>query len=154
MSGSSNGLRSVAWDLPSDDEIVAVARDRVRTALVGWGLAELADDAVLGMSELVSNALVHGEPPIRLSLHLQDHALCVRVADHGAAVPCRLNVGDDAERGRGLAIVEAIADLWGVAPGPDEKGKVTWFVLSLLSGNREALRWRKLTGDSSVRYTW
>ena len=43
MSGSSNGLRSVAWDLPSDDEIVAVARDRVRTALVGWGLAERRD---------------------------------------------------------------------------------------------------------------
>ncbi|MEV7967626.1 ATP-binding protein [Sphaerisporangium sp. NPDC088356] len=128
MIGTPRGHRTMSCELPSDRAIVAKARDMVRRTLTSWGLPDLMDDAVLMVSELVSNAIAHGAPPIRLSLRAGDGALRGEVSDHGAGRPRLLNLGRNVDHGRGLMIVEALADQWGVLPGPEPAGKSVWFV--------------------------
>ena len=67
------------WDLPDDPVIIRHARDLVRDALTSWNLHNLIDDITLVISELVTNALIHGAPPIRLHLGLTPEALTGRV---------------------------------------------------------------------------
>ncbi len=82
---------------------------------------------VLVVGELVANATVCGEEPIRLPLWSMVRGVCVRVTDHGSERPRKLSLGEDASHGRGLAIVEALADRWGVVPlKADGDGKTVW----------------------------
>ncbi|MEU9887844.1 ATP-binding protein [Sphaerisporangium sp. NPDC051011] len=124
--GSPNGLRTVCWDLPCEPAIVGQARRVVRDTCNGWAVpAELADDLVLVVSELVGNAVVYGRPPVRLSLWSTEEDLCVRVTDHGPEDPRRLELSLEAIHGRGLTIVETLADRWGVVHTSDD-GKTVW----------------------------
>lgn len=106
---------------------VREAREFVRSALADWGFGEVrADDVLVCVSELATNALVHGVPPgrgYRLMLWLRDEGqVRVEVHDSGDGVP---GVREpDGESGRGLVIVEALADRWGV--GERVPGKVVW----------------------------
>jgi anti-sigma regulatory factor (Ser/Thr protein kinase) len=93
-----------------------------------WGLAELVDDAQLLVSELVTNALQHGDQrggiDVRLVITLKE--LLVSVNDGSANRP-QLRIADaDSESGRGLFLVAALADDWGVSPD----GTTTWCTLS------------------------
>ncbi|MFI6456538.1 ATP-binding protein [Streptosporangium amethystogenes] len=125
--GTPDGLRTVCWDIPRDPATVGEARRMTRDTLTGWGLApEFADDAVLVVGELVANATLYGEEPIRLSLWGMPRGVCVRVTDHGSERPRKLSLGEDASHGRGLAIVEALADRWGIVPVPGGIGKTVW----------------------------
>ncbi|MFC4587172.1 ATP-binding protein [Sphaerisporangium corydalis] len=121
----------MSWDLTDDRAIVAEARGTARRALASWGLADLVDDVVLIVSELVGNAVTHGAAPVRLSLSAGRSALRGEVSDHGAGRPRRLDAGVAADHGRGLMIVSALADQWGVGPGPDPLAKTVWFLRCL-----------------------
>ncbi|MFI9649953.1 ATP-binding protein [Streptomyces sp. NPDC052040] len=109
---------------------VPAARRFTQETLTGWGFAgaERGDDVLLCVSELTTNALVHGVPPgrqFRLFLRYDGAVLRVEVHDSGGGVPRLVDqapVGD--EGGRGLLLVAALADKWGV----DERdpGKVVW----------------------------
>jgi len=103
------------------------ARRCTAEALAGWGLADTprADDVLLCVSELVTNALLHGVPPgrqLRLLLRFDGHALVVEVHDSGPGVPHVVYDGD--EGGRGLLLVSALSDGWGVRDR--EPGKAVW----------------------------
>jgi anti-sigma regulatory factor (Ser/Thr protein kinase) len=95
----------------------------------------LSGDAELLGSELVANAAEHGDgQPIGLAL--RRHAepggrpgITCEVTDTGPRYEPRLVPGPDAERGRGLAIVEALAQSSGVRAG--QAGKTSWFTLAL-----------------------
>ncbi|MGW1183181.1 ATP-binding protein [Streptomyces drozdowiczii] len=105
---------------------VREAREYVRSALADWGFGEArADDVVVCVSELATNALVHGVPPgrgYRLMLWLHEGQVRVEVHDSGDGEP---GVREpDGESGRGLVIVGALADRWGV--GERVPGKVVW----------------------------
>ncbi|MFB7634103.1 ATP-binding protein [Streptomyces sp. NPDC056149] len=110
---------------------VALAREFARTALADWDRKRGADDVVLCVSELSTNALLHGVPPGRgyrlwLALGAEDKVLRVEVHDSGDGEP-RVSEGGgaaDEERGRGLWLVSALADAWGV----EERvpGKIVW----------------------------
>lgn len=113
---------------------VSRARQFARTALADWDLDHLADDVLLCVSELATNALLHGVPPgrgYRLCLSLDEGGLLrVEVHDSGTGEP-RLPVplpydGDEGEgeSGRGLLLVSALADAWGV--GERVPGKIVW----------------------------
>lgn len=93
-----------------------------------WGLAPLMDDAKLLISELVTNALRYGEGgEIEFRLVITRQGLLIAVNDGSAHRP-RLNVaGASSETGRGLFLVAAVADDWGVCPD----GTTTWCTLSL-----------------------
>ena len=121
--------------LPADLTSARQARSAVRQALATWGLDHLTGDAELLASELVANAAEHGDgTPI--SLALRRHAepgdqpgITCEVTDTSPAMPRRTEPGPDAERGRGLAIVTALARSSGVRAS--QSGKTTWFTLAL-----------------------
>ncbi|MFF4797885.1 ATP-binding protein [Streptomyces sp. NPDC001351] len=116
---------------------VQAARQFTAETLTGWGLAgtDRADDVLLCVSELVTNALLHGVPPGRLSRLLLRHdgrVLGVEVHDSGPGVPRVVEDGDvRSEGGRGLLLVAALSDKWGTRER--ELGKAVWceFVLPL-----------------------
>ncbi len=122
-------------ELAADLTSARQARAAVRQALTAWGLTRLCGDAELLTSELVANAAEHGDgTPI--SLALRRHAepggqpsITCEVTDTSPAMPRRTEPGPDAERGRGLAIVEALARSSGVRAS--QAGKTTWFTLAL-----------------------
>ncbi|OEJ94668.1 ATP-binding protein [Streptomyces thermolilacinus] len=100
---------------------------------------ELADDALQLVAELAANAALHGRVPGRsflLTLRLADGGRVLRVeaADTRAeAVPTSAPQAppDDSESGRGLLIVAALADRWGVTEGPVPR-KTVWAELDLV----------------------
>lgn len=76
-------------------------------------------DAELAVSELVTNAIRHGGPPVRLRLKVQDRGpgaprLRIEVQDGGSGSPRLHAVGAEAVSGRGLALVQAVSQEWGV----------------------------------------
>jgi anti-sigma regulatory factor (Ser/Thr protein kinase) len=106
--------------------------------LRGWALDRHADDAVLVITELASNAVTHavpsaaaGAPEVRLGLALDRDHLMLTVSDPGDNAPVFSPSGDPAlaEHGRGLCIVDALAEEWGWAPRPPA-GKTVWAKLS------------------------
>ncbi|MET8506367.1 ATP-binding protein [Streptomyces sp. NPDC004787] len=105
---------------------VPLARAFVRTALADWGLDARAEDVLVCVSELATNALLHGVPPgrgYRLQLSLTHPGpLRVEVHDSGDGTPAVREPSD--ESGRGLLLVEALADRWGV--GERNPGKIVW----------------------------
>ncbi|AJC55826.1 ATP-binding protein [Streptomyces sp. 769] len=110
---------------------VSLAREFVRTALADWDRKDRADDIVLCVSELATNALLHGVPPGRgyrlwLALGAVDGVLRVEVHDSGGGEPRVPERGGawTEECGRGLLLVAALADAWG-AEGR-VPGKVVW----------------------------
>ncbi|MQS11682.1 ATP-binding protein [Streptomyces kaniharaensis] len=117
---------------PADLVAVGAVRRRLRTALSHWGVPELADTAELLSSELVTNALLHtGKGAVFDAVLGTDHRLRIEVQDGTARLPGRRRDPDAeyATSGRGLLLVEALADAWGVQLRGD--GKVTWFELAL-----------------------
>ncbi|GAA3817415.1 hypothetical protein GCM10022226_42530 [Sphaerisporangium flaviroseum] len=131
MIGTPRGYRTMSCELPGDEAIVVKARDIVRRTLVGWDLPDLMDDVVLMVSELVTNAIAHGAPPIGLSLRAGDGALRGEVTDNGSGLPRRLHVDRHVDHGRGLVIVDALADQWGLTACPGRTGKSVWFIRCL-----------------------
>ncbi|WP_329089254.1 ATP-binding protein [Streptosporangium sp. NBC_01469] len=118
--------RAVCWDLPHDLPIVGEARVMVRETLVAWELRHLVDDVVMVADELLANAIVHGEPVVRLSLWASADEFQVQVTDRGSGQPRHLALDAEAVHGRGLAIVKALAHDHGVTPLPDRPGKTVW----------------------------
>ncbi|AJT64232.1 ATP-binding protein [Streptomyces chattanoogensis] len=114
-----------------DRRTVRLAREFARTALADWGFPYTADDVVLCVSELATNALLHGAPPGRgyrlwLAMGVEEGPLRVEVHDSGDGVPRVPEWGGAVgeESGRGLMLVSALADKWGVEErGP---GKIVW----------------------------
>lgn len=99
----------------------------LRTFLARWDMAELADAAELALTELLVNVVRHvpGRRCTMLILRRPD-GLRVEVAD-GCPRPLQQHLADDplAEGGRGLLLVEAVTDRWGMVPLPG--GKTVWF---------------------------
>ncbi|OCC10859.1 SpoIIE family protein phosphatase [Streptomyces sp. PTY087I2] len=120
------------WDLADEATTPATARVLVRDRLQGWGLDEDTVDATeLIVSELVTNAVRYGTPPLRLRL-LLDSTLTCEVHDGSTASPHLRHARTVDEGGRGLFIVSRLASHWGARHGPD--GKVLWTEQELPGG--------------------
>jgi anti-sigma regulatory factor (Ser/Thr protein kinase) len=105
-----------------------VARRFAAEHLDRWGLGDLAETATLLVSELVTNAVLHGDGDRRLDVEATGDAVRFAVHDGGAGRPERRQARPGELSGRGLALVEALAPRWGVEPRPDS-GKIVWFEL-------------------------
>ena len=114
-------------DLPPEPTSARLARRAVERACAG---AADVDSVVLCASELVTNALLHGLPPITLEVENMGSAVRVSVHDGGFqdARP-RRPVDPEAMSGRGLGIVEVLATRWGSER--TDAGKVTWFEMAV-----------------------
>jgi hypothetical protein len=115
-------------------DTVPTARARTKVVLQEWGLRfdPVADDTLLVVTELVSNAVTASRAlavvrPVRLWLRSNGTRVLVLVGDESAAPPLRLAPGVDGEHGRGLAVVEQLSDCWGWYPATSYGlAKVTW----------------------------
>ncbi len=111
----------------AEPEEVAALRVDVRARLREWGIQAVIDAAQLCVSELVSNVITHVGPgtPVSLVLSFRGSRLRIEVRDPDAGVlPTLVRATEDAENGRGMALVDALSDRWGVDLHRD--GKVTW----------------------------
>ncbi|MBZ6248924.1 ATP-binding protein [Streptomyces olivaceus] len=104
------------------------ARSFVAGILAQWGWTERLDDIQLCISELATNALLHGAPAggrILVRVELRATVLRIEVHDGGSGTPLKRESRDTADGGRGLHLVSTVSDHWGVTvrQGP---GKCVW----------------------------
>jgi anti-sigma regulatory factor (Ser/Thr protein kinase) len=130
------GAADRCWQLPFAPQAARQARELTRQVLAGWGLAALADDVTLMISELVANAVTHGAPPVTLRLALERGSLTCEVTDSGRRMPTPCVPGLDSQGGRGLAIVAALASESGVRSYAT--GKTAWFTITVTASARGA----------------
>jgi anti-sigma regulatory factor (Ser/Thr protein kinase) len=116
---------------------IGSARAHTRTILAEWGLRHLADDAATLVSELLTNALhaswtLPHSPPVALRLLANRHALVIEAWDQCVEgydlMTCRPT--DDSEHGRGLMVVAALSNRWGVRRA-SLNYKVVWCEIKL-----------------------
>ena len=121
---------SAAVDLSPVARSVPIARHLVLDLLKAWDAPHDAGDAALLVTELVANVVDHvpGEASFALELTLADRWLRISVADGSALRPVVRDFQVDAVRGRGMRLIAAIADRWGVEDHAD--GKRVWFELA------------------------
>jgi anti-sigma regulatory factor (Ser/Thr protein kinase) len=102
------------------------AREFVREAHCTAHNASVLDETALLVSELVTNAVRHGAPPITAEVEcVGRQGMQVRVSDGSPEAPTARRAAPDAESGRGFALVDLLSDAWGVEPTP--VGKAVWF---------------------------
>lgn len=114
--------------LPSRPESAATARRLTQTVVLRqWALSpRMAEDAVLLVSELVGNAVRHtGARVFGLRMRRRRGWIRIEVRDPSRGLPCLMPVQEMDVSGRGLFLVDKLADRWGVDLLP--RGKTTWF---------------------------
>jgi anti-sigma regulatory factor (Ser/Thr protein kinase) len=87
------------------------------------------DDVLLLASELVTNAILHGRSEVTVEVEVRRTTLRISVFDENSRHPAPVSEDPDALDGRGLALVEALAEQWGVEDRPH--GKAVWFDVAL-----------------------
>ncbi|WP_212908892.1 SpoIIE family protein phosphatase [Streptomyces sp. TS71-3] len=137
------GHRRVARVLVQRRDVQHVRRLRrfLQELLPAWGLADLLDDMELLVSEVVTNSLIHADTEVDVRLRESPHQIRVEVRDSDPRPPtivADLGTGEtgdaEAESGRGLLIVDALASAWGSSPAG--RGKTTWFELDARAATR------------------
>jgi PAS domain S-box-containing protein len=122
-------LAALSTDLPALASSVPEGRAFLHKALTQWNCAPGAEDALLLLSETLTNAVQHAEGPLTVRLHRTATDLTVEVDDRSPHLPQPRVAGEDEESGRGLCLVRTLAADWGVRP--TDQGKTTWFTLRL-----------------------
>lgn len=115
-------------ELEHDVQAPARARQWLTDACRTWRCEDLAPVAVLLVSELTTNSVLHAGTSCRVDADYDDPLLRVSVSDDLPGDVGLSGRSIDAERGRGLMLVDALATAWGVSPTPT--GKSVWFALS------------------------
>ncbi|MEE1788682.1 SpoIIE family protein phosphatase [Streptomyces sp. SP17BM10] len=115
--------RVADWDIEPDVARVGRARRLAADQLALWGLEEQAFVTELVVSELVTNAIKYGEPPIRLRL-IRDTALICEVSDASETTPHLRRARTFDEGGRGLMLVAQLTQGWGTRHTTN--GKTIW----------------------------
>lgn len=114
-------------DFPSETASVRAARRFVVEAAAGSGVE--VDNLALLVSELASNAVLHGRTSFAVALRVLDDRVRVSVSDQDPRPPVIERNQPTAVTGRGMLLVESLASRWGVEP--TDSGKTVWFELPL-----------------------
>ena len=122
-----HGTTVATHALPESRRSPGLAREILRAALTSFP-ADVVDVAELLLSELATNAVLHAEPLLILRLAITGHKINVSVEDASYGAPVPREASADDSNGRGLLLVDAMADSWGWAE--TETGKRVWFELS------------------------
>ncbi|GAA4809640.1 ATP-binding protein [Streptomyces ziwulingensis] len=135
--------KDIEWRLPRHARSVGRARTFLREQAASWKVPdEVAETAVLLLSELMTNAYRHAKVSpgreIWARCALTDDRLRVWVTDADGTLPATRHAAPDDESGRGLALVAVLADDWGAALREKGVGKTVWFELRLPDGVRPA----------------
>ncbi|MFD7613694.1 SpoIIE family protein phosphatase [Streptomyces sp. NPDC059828] len=111
----------------NDPEALASARHMILAAVRAWGAGERADEIELAADELVTNALMHTDGGAIVTARVLpgvERRLRVEVEDRSTALPRRRDAGESGVSGRGLMLVDRLADVWGVESRGS--GKCVW----------------------------
>ena len=111
----------------NDPEALSSARHMIRAAVRAWGAKERADEVELAADELMTNALMHTDGGAVVTIRVltgPERRLRVDVEDRSSALPRRRDVGESGVSGRGLLLVDRLADVWGV--DSRGSGKCVW----------------------------
>jgi PAS domain S-box-containing protein len=120
--------------LPPDPTSPARARALLREVLAGEGRVECLDAAELACTELVTNAVLHAHTTIDVTVEVGD-VVRVEVRDHNPSLPTRRHYDPQATTGRGLALVAALTDSYGITDA-GTAGKTMWFTVGRRRGER------------------
>ncbi|WP_405483569.1 SpoIIE family protein phosphatase [Streptomyces sp. NBC_00009] len=123
--------RVAQWEVPPDPAAVAPVRAECGAQLQAWGLNDIGFTTELILSELITNAIRYGSPPIRVRL-LHYRSLICEVSDGSSTSPHVRRAATTDEGGRGLFLVAQFAQRWGTRYTPG--GKVIWAEQSLHDG--------------------
>lgn len=112
-------------------ERVSAARSQLRDLLHDWADSEQVDSAALMVSEMATNVLIHTDGDATLTADVTgepgSRRLRAEVSDDSDELPHKRRPGEMASSGRGLLLMEMLADMWGV--DPRGSGKTIWFEL-------------------------
>jgi anti-sigma regulatory factor (Ser/Thr protein kinase) len=118
------GDRVLTRALPAHPEAASIARRATRDRLQAWDMdEETTFTAELIVSELVSNAIRYGAPPLQLRL-IHDRMLTCEVTDSASSAPHVKHARTVDEGGRGLFIISHLTDHWGTRY--HDRGKTIW----------------------------
>ncbi|MEU7470447.1 SpoIIE family protein phosphatase [Streptomyces sp. NPDC044984] len=121
----------------AEPERVSVARQQLRELLHDWSSPDQVDSAVLLLSEMLTNVLVHTDTDALLLAEVTDgrdgRRMRVEVTDSGDDLPHLRRPGELASSGRGLVLIELLSHAWGIAPRGT--GKSIWFELYETEGS-------------------
>lgn len=118
----------VSKEFEPDAVQVQAVRRFVASSLESWGLDP--GDVTLLVNELATNAVLHARSPFTVTLIRRGCRLRVEVFDDNSRLPNFALVPPDANSGRGLTLVQALAGAWGVETHV-ESGKTIWFEVGL-----------------------
>ncbi|MGW6961881.1 SpoIIE family protein phosphatase [Streptomyces chartreusis] len=119
------------WNLAPDPAVVAKARQMATAQLMAWGLDDATFITELVVSELVTNAIRHAQPPIQLRL-IHETSLICEVSDGSSTAPHMRRARVFDEGGRGLLLVAQVTQRWGTRHTPS--GKTIWTEQTLPAG--------------------
>ncbi|WP_018554182.1 MULTISPECIES: SpoIIE family protein phosphatase [unclassified Streptomyces] len=111
----------------NDPEALSSARHMIRAAVRAWGAKDRADEIELAADELITNALMHTDGGAIVTIRVltgPERRLRVDVEDRSSALPRRRDAGESGVSGRGLMLVDQLADAWGVESRGT--GKCVW----------------------------
>ena len=112
-------------DLPPQPLSARRARRWVTEQLTGFGLEPLYDAVELLTAEVVTNALLHAGTPLHVRLRRQGPGVQVEVTDGSLVPPHRQHFSRTSTTGRGVGLLDDLADEWGWRP--ERAGKTVWF---------------------------
>ena len=113
---------------PNTTEAVAAARRFTLENVTGI-TAELTDELLVMVSELTTNSVRHTATPFTVEIDQDPDEIYVAVTDRGPGDPAVRHPAATEESGRGLQIVGALSDAWGVRRHDHEPGKTVWFTV-------------------------
>jgi anti-sigma regulatory factor (Ser/Thr protein kinase) len=121
---------TVSYHVPQELSSVQSVRHAAAQVLADWSIEQpLREETLLLLSELVTNALLHGRQPGEVRLSRDRRHLTLEVHDGASTLPRRVRPREDDEHGRGLLLVSLVAQRWGTRPTP--QGKAVWCVLEV-----------------------
>ncbi|MEV0261846.1 ATP-binding protein [Streptomyces sp. NPDC050617] len=112
---------------------IGQVRRIVSAQLRYWHLDPLIDPAALGVTELLTNVHRHAEPDKQCTVEivLLLDRLTVSVQDHDPRLPSLADTDECSTHGRGLSLIAAVSESWGIRPREGGGGKAVWFTLPL-----------------------
>ena len=127
------GVNREAWQLPPTARSVPQARQHVATTLHRWNLDALIETTRLLTSELVTNAVLHARTAMTLTIEADGTGIRVSVTDGSPIPPSLRRHSLTATTGRGLRLLDQLADSWSV--DDSDGGKTVWFTLTSADSN-------------------
>jgi anti-sigma regulatory factor (Ser/Thr protein kinase) len=124
-------METVETQLPSTVSSPQLARAFLRSALNTWQLDGFGDVTELLVSELVANVVTHVGTPMTLRAQRSPLRVRVEIDDASTTLPTVRHPDAVDEHGRGVLLVDQLADAWGAEARADGSGKTVWFELDV-----------------------